>query len=162
MRYGGVATLRRMFIIGGEFIVCGGQSDARVAAPLLCPHTPCARAGEARRSLVPISSVPAGWSFFFWCDLMADRFSVHLFVSGRVQGVGFRSFSEKHAVRLGLAGYARNLSDGRVEIEVEGEKNKIEDFLRILRKGPLHSRVTSVDVTWGPAVSGVDGFSIRL
>jgi acylphosphatase len=93
---------------------------------------------------------------------MVERVSAHLFVSGKVQGVGFRSFSEEHAVHLGLAGYARNLSDGRVEIEVEGEKDKIEEFLRIVRKGPLHSKITTVDIVWNRAVSGADGFSIRL
>ena len=88
--------------------------------------------------------------------------SAYIRVSGKVQGVGFRYFAEERANSLGLAGYARNLPDGRVEIEVEGEKEKIDAFLDRVREGPPRSNVTSVDVTWGPATSKRAGFSIRL
>jgi acylphosphatase len=93
---------------------------------------------------------------------MIDRIAAHLFVSGKVQGVGFRRFSEGHAKTLELSGYARNLSDGRVEIEVAGEKDQVEAFLKKIRQGPPGSKVISVDVTWNSVPSGADGFSIRL
>jgi len=93
---------------------------------------------------------------------MVNRAAAHLFVSGEVQGVGFRNFAEAHATALGLVGYARNLSDGRVEIQVEGEKDKIESFLQKVRQGPPRSNVTSVDITWNSASSMESGFSIRF
>lgn len=93
---------------------------------------------------------------------MANRAAAYIRVNGKVQGVGFRSFAEEHARRLGLAGYARNLSDGRVEIEVQGEKDQIELFLKLVRQGPPRSKVTALDVTWNPISPGADGFSIRL
>jgi acylphosphatase len=93
---------------------------------------------------------------------MANWAAAYIRVDGKVQGVGFRSFAEEYARRLGLAGYARNLPDGRVEIEVEGEKDQIDAFLQRVRQGPPRSNVTAVDVTWNATSSGAVGFSIRL
>jgi acylphosphatase len=82
-------------------------------------------------------------------------------VSGRVQGVGFRFFTEAVAAREGLHGWVRNRSDGRVEAAAEGEADAIERFERALRHGPPGARVEEVevdeDVPGGPA----SGFSIR-
>lgn len=58
------------------------------------------------------------------------------FVSGRVQGVGFRYFARQTAGLLGLTGYARNLDDGRVEVYAAGPKDKLEEFSARLRQGP--------------------------
>lgn len=71
---------------------------------------------------------------------------VHCFVSGRVQGVSFRSFVVKVAERLGLTGWVKNLSDRRVETVAEGEEKDIEKFLELMRKGPLLSEVRDVEV----------------
>jgi len=59
-----------------------------------------------------------------------------------------------------LLGFTRNLSDGRVEIEVEGERQKIEDLICDLRKGPLRSRVDALDIAWGDSSSRFTDFSI--
>jgi acylphosphatase len=59
-----------------------------------------------------------------------------------------------------LLGFTRNLSDGRVEVEVEGERLKIEDLIRDLRKGPMRSRVDAVDVSWGRPSTRFSDFSI--
>ena len=72
-------------------------------------------------------------------------------VTGRVQGVGYRAFVQRHALDLGLAGYAENLADGRVEIVVEGEKSELEHLLVLLKRGPAHAEVTELDVNWGEA-----------
>ncbi|MBS3818833.1 acylphosphatase [bacterium] len=72
----------------------------------------------------------------------------HIFVSGRVQGVFFRDHTRKWASSLGLAGWVRNASDGRVEVVVEGEKEQIEDLIGRLREGPPMARVENVDVDW--------------
>jgi acylphosphatase len=67
-------------------------------------------------------------------------------ISGRVQGVGFRFFTEAAATREGLQGWVRNLPDGRVDITVEGESDAVERFERDVRHGPPAARVTDVDV----------------
>lgn len=69
---------------------------------------------------------------------------VHCFISGRVQGVSFRSFTQKKAEDLGLSGWVKNLPDGRVELVVEGEEGRIEDFLQSVNKGPPLARVDEV------------------
>lgn len=71
---------------------------------------------------------------------------VHCFVSGRVQGVSFRSFTVKVAEKLGLTGWVRNSPDERVETVVEGEEKDVEKFEELLNKGPMLSRVDEVKV----------------
>ncbi len=66
-------------------------------------------------------------------------------VRGRVQGVGFRYFAQKTADLLGLAGYARNLNDGSVEVYAAGTKEKLDDFAGRLRQGPRWADVRGVD-----------------
>lgn len=66
------------------------------------------------------------------------------FVSGRVQGVFFRASARHEAEQLGLTGYARNLSDGRVEILVCGELSAVEDFCSWLSRGPQQADVNNI------------------
>ena len=66
-------------------------------------------------------------------------------VSGRVQGVGFRWFVLRHAERLGLAGWARNLSDGRVEVVAAGPPAALAELEAALREGPRFGHVDNVD-----------------
>ena len=77
---------------------------------------------------------------------MLDR--AHIFVSGRVQGVFFRDHTQRWAASLGLTGWVRNIIDGRVEIMIEGHKEKIQSLLGKLKQGPPLARVESVDVEW--------------
>lgn len=81
-------------------------------------------------------------------------------VRGRVQGVFFRAGARDEARRLGLAGFARNLRDGTVEVEVEGDEAAVERMLEWLRAGPEHAVVADVEVTEVPP-AGDDGFEIR-
>jgi acylphosphatase len=67
-------------------------------------------------------------------------------ISGRVQGVGFRYFAEAAARREGVHGWVRNLPDGRVEAEAEGDAEGVERFELALRHGPPGARVVAVDV----------------
>jgi acylphosphatase len=69
-------------------------------------------------------------------------------VSGRVQGVAYRAFAQKTASQQGLRGGVRNLHDGAVEVEVEGEKRVIETFMQSLRIGPPMARVDHLHVQW--------------
>ena len=72
--------------------------------------------------------------------MVARRF----LISGRVQGVGFRYFTYEHARREGVSGFVRNLPDGRVEVEVEGEAEAVERVERAIRHGPPGARVHDV------------------
>lgn len=85
---------------------------------------------------------------------------VHLFVSGRVQGVYFRAHTHKKARALALAGWVRNLPDGRVEIVAEGVEENIASFLDWVRLGPPASRVEDVELEWSEP-QDERGFRIR-
>ena len=73
---------------------------------------------------------------------------VHVFVSGRVQGVFFRAETADMADRLGLVGWVRNLPDGRVEALFEGEKEDVEKALDFCGRGPPGARVQNLDLKW--------------
>ncbi|PIR72201.1 MAG: acylphosphatase [Candidatus Nealsonbacteria bacterium CG10_big_fil_rev_8_21_14_0_10_36_24] len=74
---------------------------------------------------------------------------VHIFVSGRVQGVFFRTETQKKAERLEITGFVRNLPDGRVEAILEGEKEKVEKVIEWARKGPFFAKVKNVEIING-------------
>ena len=82
-------------------------------------------------------------------------------VSGKVQGVGFRFFTEDAARREGLAGFVRNLDDGRVETVVVGENESIVRFERALGVGPPLSRVTDITIELELPMTELIGFEIR-
>ena len=71
---------------------------------------------------------------------------IHVFLTGRVQGVGFRNFTQGHARRLGLTGWVMNLNDGRVEAIVEGPRADVEKLLEKIKRGPRYARVKDMDV----------------
>jgi acylphosphatase len=89
------------------------------------------------------------------------RTAAEIVVEGRVQGVGFRTFAQRRAERLGLAGFVMNLKDGRVRARVEGPRALIEEFARELEKGPPLSVVTQVTVRWLPPTGRFASFGIR-
>jgi acylphosphatase len=79
---------------------------------------------------------------------MADKTAAHVYINGQVQGVGFRNFAQRYAFLLGLKGFVKNLPDGRVEIELEGDRTRIDLFLEHLHRGPSLSKVIDVAVSW--------------
>jgi len=81
-------------------------------------------------------------------------------VSGRVQGVGYRDFARRAASALGLAGWVRNLRDGRVEALVEGEETGVAAFLERCRAGPPAARVEALEASPAPS-AGAAGFEVR-
>ena len=85
---------------------------------------------------------------------------VHLVVSGRVQGVFFRQSTAETARRLGLHGWVRNLPDGRVEAEAEGERAALEALVEWCRRGPPTARVDGLEAGWGEPRGGLDPFEI--
>ncbi len=83
-------------------------------------------------------------------------------VKGIVQGVGYRYFTVYQAQRIGgITGYVRNLRDGNVEVVAEGEREKLEQLLAQLRKGPTGARVTDVEVFWEQPTGEFTNFGIR-
>lgn len=84
----------------------------------------------------------------------------HVLVEGRVQGVGFRAFVHRNATEEGLSGWVKNLADGRVELEVQGSRERIESLLIILKKGPSLAHVDQVHVNWLNAQPESDDFRI--
>jgi acylphosphatase len=86
---------------------------------------------------------------------------VHVFVSGQVQGVGFRFFTEAAAGKLGLTGWVRNLPDGRVEAVIEGPPDKLAALLDQMRKGPEHAKVDDLQVKDEPPTGEFHNFSTR-
>ena len=74
------------------------------------------------------------------------RVARRLVISGRVQGVGFRYFTQETAVREGVVGWVRNTSDGRVDVYVEGEREAVDRVERTIRTGPRGARVLDVRV----------------
>lgn len=74
----------------------------------------------------------------------------HIFVSGMVQGVGYRAFVIHIARKMGIHGWTRNLSDGRVEILAQGSKETIERFTRRLWRGSMLSEVRDIVVEHDP------------
>jgi acylphosphatase len=84
-----------------------------------------------------------------------------IWVSGRVQGVGFRWFARQAAREVGeLAGRVRNLADGRVEIEVAGDEARLATFRALLRQGPPGARVAGLEEQEISPVPEWDGFII--
>jgi acylphosphatase len=71
---------------------------------------------------------------------------VHVFVTGRVQGVGFRNHAKRRADQLGLRGWVRNLPDGGVEILAQGREASVDEFVAWCHHGPVLSQVLSVRV----------------
>jgi len=80
-------------------------------------------------------------------------------VSGRVQGVSFRYFTQRKAVEIGVAGWVRNRDDGTVEAQTAGFDEQLDAFETALRQGPPLSRVDRVVVSPAP-LSGETGFRI--
>lgn len=92
---------------------------------------------------------------------MFEKVRVHIFVSGLVQGVFFRSETKAKAQELGLFGWVRNLPDRRVEILAEGEKEKLEKLAEQARKGPESARVDNLEIDWQEYKGEFKDFEIR-
>ena len=85
----------------------------------------------------------------------------HVFITGRVQGVLFRSETRRKAKKHRVNGWVRNLPDGRVEAVFEGEENDVKTLVDFCRQGPLGAKVTNVEMAWEKYVGEFEGFEIR-
>ena len=95
------------------------------------------------------------------CETRVMKKRVHVFYSGRVQGVGFRVTAEETAKSLGVVGWVKNLRDGRVEIVAEADEDVLERFLAAIRSGPMKNFIRQADLSWSIASDTFDEFEIR-
>lgn len=86
----------------------------------------------------------------------------HVWISGQVQGVGFRWAVEDEANAEGISGWVKNLSDGRVEAIFEGVESSVLRVIEFCRRGPAMARVDDVQVIFEEHTGEFENFSIRL
>ncbi len=82
----------------------------------------------------------------------------HIFVSGLVQGVGYRYFAMRKANTYRINGFAKNLIDGRVEVVAEGSRSMVDQFVSDLKVGPMSAHVTDVRIEWDNPAYEFKGF----
>lgn len=87
--------------------------------------------------------------------------AVQLLISGRVQGVSFRYYTRQKASELGVAGWVRNLMNGKVEAWVQGDEEAVERMVDWCRQGPPSARVDEINIKDETVESGLSGFEIR-
>ena len=90
-----------------------------------------------------------------------QKMQLFVLISGRVQGVGFRNFTQRNAQQLGVKGYAKNLQNGKVEVVAEGDKAQLDALVALLRDGPRYARVESLEIDERPFTGEYQTFSIR-
>lgn len=86
----------------------------------------------------------------------------HVFISGIVQGVGYRYFVKENATKLGLKGWVRNAKDGRVEAVFQGEEKVIEQLIELCKEGPYLAEVNEVVFEWESVKDDFADFSIKI
>jgi acylphosphatase len=86
---------------------------------------------------------------------------VHVFISGKVQGVFFRAYTRDKALELGLKGWVRNMRDGRVEAVFEGEKDMVDEMLRWCHEGSPYASVRDVEVHLEEPAGDMRSFEVR-
>jgi acylphosphatase len=94
--------------------------------------------------------------------MRSSKVAKRFFVSGRVQGVGYRYFAQNAAKQLGIAGYAKNLPDGRVEVYAVGTAEPLRAFAQQLLRGPQFADVAGVEELDAELLSAFDSsFSVN-
>jgi len=86
---------------------------------------------------------------------------VHLYIKGDVIGVGFRAWTKIQEKIVGLAGWVRNHRDGFVEAVIQGDEEKLEKMISLLKTGPPVSHVDNAEVFWQDVKEIIEGFEIR-
>jgi acylphosphatase len=86
---------------------------------------------------------------------------VHVWVSGHVQGVLFRSTTQEKAQELGVRGWVRNLPDGQVEAVFEGDRDPVQEMIGFCHQGPRYARVRNVEVRMEEPTGEFETFQIR-
>ena len=84
-----------------------------------------------------------------------------MFISGFVQGVGFRYFVKDNARKLGITGWTRNTTNNRVEVMLQGNKQNIKQLITLCHKGPFLAEVKEITVEWEETTEQYENFSIE-
>jgi acylphosphatase len=84
----------------------------------------------------------------------------HVLITGKVQGVGFRAFTQYQAIQRQLKGWVRNRGEEEVELEIEGPRLSVDTFLQALHQGPPLSQILQVTVDWKEPNRQTEGFQI--
>lgn len=92
--------------------------------------------------------------------MKSDYTRAHLFLSGRVQGVGMRFYLRSLAYKHALPGFARNLPDGRVESILEGPKHQLEKMIEEIKKGEYANHIRQLQCSWESPSRSFDNFEI--
>ncbi len=92
---------------------------------------------------------------------MEDKKAVRLMLEGIVQGVGMRFYISNTAKNIGVKGFVRNLSDGRVETVAEGSPSEVDAFIEKVKKAP-RGRITDTELTEIPYKGSYNGFQVRF
>ena len=90
------------------------------------------------------------------------KIRVHMWVKGRVQGVGFRSHVEYNALQIDVFGWVRNVGDDTVETVAEGTRWQIDAFIDMVKQGPRFSRVDDVKVEYEEITGVLNGFTVKM
>lgn len=90
-----------------------------------------------------------------------DLVRAHVWVNGRVQGVGFRAHAEFYGNQLGVTGWVRNVGYDTVEAVAEGEREKVERFIVMMKQGPVSSRVDEARVEWEESTGEFREFGVK-
>lgn len=86
---------------------------------------------------------------------------IRILIEGRLQATNFRLNTQQQATRLGLVGFVRNLSDGRIEIEAQGNDPKVEEILKWCQDEPHGSQIKSILFRYDDPVNRYSDFSVR-
>jgi acylphosphatase len=86
--------------------------------------------------------------------------NAHIFISGTVQGIGFRYFVKSNAKWLKIHGWVKNTANAGVEVLAQGEKERIEKLISLCNKGPFLAQVKSVEVKWGKEEEQFEDFKV--
>ena len=87
--------------------------------------------------------------------------TIHLVVSGRVQGVYFRAFTRKRAIKFGIVGFVSNKENGDVEIVAQADQKNLDNFINWCHEGPLMAKVENVDISEYSTSEEFSQFEIR-
>ena len=71
--------------------------------------------------------------------------SVRIYITGTVQGMFFRQFIKDNADKIKVKGYVRNLEDGRVEVFIEGDRDKVDSMIEVCKTGPKHANIRNIE-----------------
>jgi acylphosphatase len=136
---------------------CSGCRDSSGKSPTSASQP----AGAAAPASTPTASTSTPASVAARQSAAGQQRRVHVFISGGVQGVGFRAFTLEQARGLKLMGFVRNLADGRVELVAQGPADDVNKLIEQVKHGPSSARVDKFDCKDETPNSEFQRFEVR-